>query len=95
MKIAVFDPIVTASSPSGSCHKTILEGLSGEHQFCVFNAKTDVRPDANVDIVHVPMIARPLILSFVSYMCTAPVIFRLERMAKRFKCNLNVRVYPS
>ena len=85
MKIAVFDPVVTSTNPSGSCDKRIIEGLRSEHKFCLFSAETDVRPDVDVDVVRVPIIARPLILSLVSYMCAATVIFLLKRITRRFK----------
>jgi glycosyltransferase involved in cell wall biosynthesis len=69
--IAIVDYVVTEQSPSGSCHRWILEALCGEIEFTVFATQFDNPDPARIEWIRVPSVARPLAALFLSFYTTS------------------------
>ena len=80
MRIAVFDYRVVRTNPVGSCHRTLLDGLGGEHDFTVFAADFDNPHPGRIGWVRVPVPSRPQALLFVAYHLVAPLCYLLHRL---------------
>ena len=82
MRIAIFDYLVTATNPAGSCHRLLLDSLDGEHEFTVFAFRFDNPRPQNIKWVRVPAILKPLAALFVSFHLLA--LFRYLPYRRRF-----------
>jgi glycosyltransferase involved in cell wall biosynthesis len=83
MRIAVFDYRVVGTNPSGSCHRTLLDGLCGEHDFTVYAAEFDNPCPERITWVRVPVPRRPQALLFLAYHLAAPLRYLFERARGR------------
>jgi glycosyltransferase involved in cell wall biosynthesis len=82
MRIAVFDYRVVRTNPVGSCHRALLDGLCGEHDFTVFAADFDNPRPGRIGWVRVPVPSRPQALLFVAYHLVAPLCYLLHRLRR-------------
>jgi glycosyltransferase involved in cell wall biosynthesis len=80
MRIAVFDYRVVGTNPSGGCHRALLDGLCGEHDFTVFAAEFDNPCPERITWIRIPVPRRPQALLFVVYHLVAPVRYLFERL---------------
>jgi glycosyltransferase involved in cell wall biosynthesis len=80
MRIAVFDYRVVGTNPSGGCHRALLDGLCGEHDFTVFAAEFDNPCPERITWIRIPVPRRPQALLFVAYHLIAPVRYLFERL---------------
>lgn len=78
-RIAVVDYEVTESSPSGSCHLRLLEGLRHEIDFTVFAAAFENPDPTRIRWVRIPAVRRPLAALFVSFYFASSVALRRFR----------------
>jgi glycosyltransferase involved in cell wall biosynthesis len=88
MHIAVFDYRVVRTNPVGSCHRALLDGLCGEHDFTVFAAQFDNPSPGRIAWVRVPVPSRPQALLFVAYHLVAPLCYLLHRVRRRGRFDL-------
>jgi glycosyltransferase involved in cell wall biosynthesis len=80
MRIAVFDYKVVPTSPAGSCHLHMLQGLCWEHEFTVFAVEFENPCPERIRFVRVPVPTRPLALLFVAYHLVAPLAYLWYRL---------------
>jgi glycosyltransferase involved in cell wall biosynthesis len=88
MRIAVFDHFVEPTNPIGGCHRRLIDGLAGEHEFTVFAVRFDNPDPDRIDWVRVPAPQRPLALLFVGYHLLAPVCYGLHRLRRQTRFDL-------
>jgi glycosyltransferase involved in cell wall biosynthesis len=88
MRIAIFDYRVVATNAIGSCHRRMMESLSGEHEFTVFAMEFDNPSPEQITFVRVPAPPRPLALLFLSYQLLAPLCYMLHRLRRRRRFDL-------
>jgi glycosyltransferase involved in cell wall biosynthesis len=74
--LAIFDYEVTETSPSGSCHLRLLEGLRHEFDFTVFATVFDNPDPSRISWVRVPAVRRPLAVFYLSYYLASAVALR-------------------
>src|SRR5687767_8524704 len=79
-KIAVFDYRVKPTNPIGGCHRRMMEGLSGDHEFTVFAVEFDNPAPDCIHFQRVPVPKRPLALLYLSYHLVAPICYLLYRL---------------
>src|SRR5580692_1486992 len=76
MRIALFDYLVTSDNAIGKCDLAILSALCDEHDFTVFSSRFEnPRPD-RIRWVRVPAPPRPMVLLYVIFHLTAPLVMR-------------------
>lgn len=75
-RIAVVDYEVTETSPSGSCHLRLLEGLGHEVDFTVFSTAFDNPDPSRIRWVRIPAVRRPLAALYVSFYLASSVVLR-------------------
>jgi glycosyltransferase involved in cell wall biosynthesis len=83
MRIAVFDYRVVGTNPAGSCHRALLDGLCGDHDFTVFATEFDNPCPERITWIRVPVPRRPQALLFVAYHLVAPARYLFERILGR------------
>lgn len=88
MKIAIFDYLVTATNPAGSCHLKMIESLCGEHEFTVFSVRFENPCPERVKWVRIPVPRRPLVLLFIVYHLLAPIWYWVHCMRRRVRFDL-------
>src|SRR3954451_17290463 len=74
--IAIFDYEVTETSPAGSCHLRLLEGLQDEYDFTVFASRFTNPAPERIRWVRVPAITRPLAARYLTYYATSRIARR-------------------
>jgi glycosyltransferase involved in cell wall biosynthesis len=82
VKIAIFDYVVTATNPVGSCHLHMLEALCGTNDFTVFAVRFDNPCPARIRWVRIPAPARPLVLLFIVYHLLCPLYYWAHRLRR-------------
>lgn len=88
MRIAIFDYLVTATNPAGSCHLKMLECLCQEHQFTVFSVRFENPCPERIEWVRIPVPRRPLALLFVLYHVLAPLWYWAYRLRRGVRFDL-------
>jgi len=88
MRIAIFDYLVTATNPAGSCHLKMLESLCHEHQFTVFSVRFENPCPERIEWVRIPAPRRPLALLFVAYHLLAPLWYWAYRLRRGVRFDL-------
>jgi len=88
MRIAIFDYLVTATNPAGSCHLKMLESLCYEHQFTVFSVRFENPCPDRIEWVRIPAPRRPLALLFVVYHLLAPLWYWAYRLRRGVRFDL-------
>ncbi|MCU1335633.1 MAG: glycosyl transferase, group 1 family protein [Bryobacterales bacterium] len=88
MKIAIFDYVVTANNPAGSCHLQMLRDLCAEHEFTVFSLKFENPCPERIEWIRIPAPGRPLALLFVIYHLLCPLFYWHYRMRRRVRFDL-------
>ena len=86
MRIAVFDYRVTSANPVGSCHRRLLSGLCGEHDFTVFAVEFENPCPERIQWVRIPLPVRPYVLLYILFHLVAPLVYAWHCMVlkKRF-----------
>ncbi len=88
MRIAIFDYLVTATNPAGSCHLKMIESLCHEHQFTVFSVRFENPCPDRIEWVRIPVPRRPLALLFVLYHLLAPLWYWAYCLRRRVRFDL-------
>jgi glycosyltransferase involved in cell wall biosynthesis len=78
MHIAIFDYMVKATNPVGSCHLHVIGELSREHDVTVFATEFESSGRASAKFLRIPAPKRPLFLLFVSFHVLAPAYYWLH-----------------
>jgi glycosyltransferase involved in cell wall biosynthesis len=77
--IAIVDYAVTEQSPSGSCHRRIVEALCSEIDFTVFATEFDNPDPGRIEWIRVPSVTRPLAALFLSFYATSSLALARRR----------------
>jgi glycosyltransferase involved in cell wall biosynthesis len=85
MRIAIIDQRVIRNNPIGGCHRRMLEGLCGEHEFTVFAPQFDNPNPDRIKWVRIWCPMRPDALMFISLQLMVPVYYWAYRLWHRMK----------
>ena len=77
--LRVFDQMVSAGSPAGSCVLAELAGLSDSFEITVFSSRCEIPESLGVSVVKIPLPRSPIVLRYILFQILAPIYSLLHR----------------